>query len=98
MTAWLLSLALAAVVYAAIGPDAMAPPVMWLLTLFPPRLGTGVAAALLVAPVIFFALGIYDRAVPHFGRPVGDDLHCLKCGYVLKGLREPRCPECGQAI
>ncbi len=25
-------------------------------------------------------------------------LHCLKCGYVLKGLSEPRCPECGERI
>ncbi len=25
-------------------------------------------------------------------------LHCLKCGYILKGLAEPRCPECGEAI
>jgi hypothetical protein len=25
-------------------------------------------------------------------------LHCLKCGYILKGLSEPRCPECGERI
>lgn len=27
-----------------------------------------------------------------------EHLRCLKCGYILKGLSEPRCPECGQAI
>ena len=32
-------------------------------------------------------------------RPPDDGhLHCLKCGYVLKGLSEPRCPECGERI
>ncbi len=25
-------------------------------------------------------------------------LHCLKCGYILKGLSQPRCPECGERI
>jgi hypothetical protein len=24
--------------------------------------------------------------------------HCGNCGYILKGLQEPRCPECGTAI
>ena len=23
---------------------------------------------------------------------------CGKCGYILKGLTEPRCPECGERI
>lgn len=27
-----------------------------------------------------------------------EHIRCLKCGYILKGLSEPRCPECGQAI
>jgi hypothetical protein len=33
-------------------------------------------------------------------RPAYTDgfLHCLKCGYILKGLSEPRCPECGERI
>lgn len=33
--------------------------------------------------------------------PRGHDdgmLHCPKCDYVLKGLSEPRCPECGERI
>ena len=25
-------------------------------------------------------------------------LRCLECGYILKGLSEPRCPECGRRI
>ncbi len=27
-----------------------------------------------------------------------EHLRCLKCGYILKGLSEPRCPECGKQI
>jgi hypothetical protein len=27
-----------------------------------------------------------------------EPLRCLKCGYILKGLSEPRCPECGERI
>lgn len=26
------------------------------------------------------------------------ELRCLKCNYHLKGLSEPRCPECGWQI
>lgn len=26
------------------------------------------------------------------------ETHCGGCGYVLHGLREPRCPECGSSI
>lgn len=27
-----------------------------------------------------------------------DYLKCLRCGHILKGLSEPRCPECGERI
>jgi hypothetical protein len=26
------------------------------------------------------------------------ETHCRKCGYILRGLSEPRCPECGERI
>lgn len=33
------------------------------------------------------------------GRPVSDrETRCRKCGYILRGLSEPRCPECGETI
>ena len=40
------------------------------------------------------------RLLLHFlGREVPDgEPHCRKCGYILRGLSEPRCPECGEAI
>ncbi len=32
------------------------------------------------------------------GAPADGMLHCLRCDYILKGLSEPRCPECGEPI
>ena len=26
------------------------------------------------------------------------ECHCRKCGYILKGLSEPKCSECGEVI
>ena len=31
-------------------------------------------------------------------RPVVEGPVCQKCGYCLRGLRDPRCPECGTAF
>ncbi len=25
-----------------------------------------------------------------------DETRCRKCGYILRGITEPRCPECGE--
>ena len=26
------------------------------------------------------------------------EIHCRKCGYILRGIPEPRCSECGERI
>ena len=31
-------------------------------------------------------------------RVADGELHCPACGYTLRGLSQPRCPECGRAI
>lgn len=46
---------------------------------------------------IAFALGMYDLIVRGFKTQVTETA-CRKCGYILRGLSEPRCPECGEAI
>jgi len=92
------TLSVMAVVFVLAGPGIVAYYVGRIMAALTPRLGMGLAATMLTAPFVFLALAVYDRMVPHFGRPVGDELHCVKCGYTLKGLREPRCPECGQSI
>ena len=28
----------------------------------------------------------------------GEDCRCRRCGYILHGISEPRCPECGERI
>ena len=30
--------------------------------------------------------------------PRRSETHCRKCDYILKGLSEPKCPECGEQI
>lgn len=32
------------------------------------------------------------------GRQPDRELHCRRCHHILRGLSEPRCPECGEAI
>ena len=44
------------------------------------------------------ALWAYSRLR---GRPVSPsppETHCRRCGYILRGISEPRCPECGERI
>src|SRR6476660_6981053 len=33
--------------------------------------------------------------VTHLTRLRSKDTACRKCGYILRGITEPRCPECG---
>jgi hypothetical protein len=37
-------------------------------------------------------------AVANSGRKYDSETRCRKCGYILRGLREPRCPECGEPV
>lgn len=49
----------------------------------------------------FVPLWLAIWAYHHIARrppPSDGHTHCGKCGYILNGLTEPRCPECGQAI
>jgi hypothetical protein len=64
-------------------------------------------AAYLHGPSLLCALAAWLGAVLAFAalgglglpRPVLDGrTRCGWCGYILSGLREPRCPECGRRI
>jgi len=45
---------------------------------------------------LFFQVCIHELR-PHFRKELGIET-CHKCGYLLTGLTEPRCPECGTAF
>jgi len=47
---------------------------------------------------IVAALGGLVMACIKHAEEDSEHLRCLKCGYILKGLSEPRCPECGKQI
>ncbi len=46
------------------------------------------------------AVAAYHRIGARWGeRPTADhESHCRVCGYILRGITEPRCPECGERI
>ena len=50
-----------------------------------------------MSPVI--CLLTYGLMTLRYGpkRPDGET-RCRKCGYILRGITEPRCPECGEKI
>jgi hypothetical protein len=63
------------------------------------RLGVGVAVAYFL-PVLLLAFGIYGLLTRRFGPKTfaDNETHCRKCGYILRGISEPRCSECGELI
>jgi len=46
------------------------------------------------------SLGMYGLLTRLYGPKMLTDgeTRCRKCHYILKGIREPRCPECGERI
>lgn len=57
---------------------------------------SGVSPISMLGPVMGLGAILFVAAVVYCVRVcVYKDGHCDKCGYSLKGLVEPRCPECG---
>jgi hypothetical protein len=54
---------------------------------------------LIGAPTLIAALGTYGLLTRWLsGSAVADgETHCRRCNHILRGLSEPRCPECGLA-
>lgn len=46
-------------------------------------------------PAALGTTAIYARLTEGFGKV---ETRCRKCAYILKGITEPRCPECGERI
>ncbi len=55
-----------------------------------------IASCLQLAAVIL-VYGLLTRRY-YASRPGGGETLCRRCGYILRGISEPRCPECGERI
>ena len=51
-------------------------------------------------PGLLFSFLIYGVLTRYLGsrRFIDPELRCRKCHYILKGITEPRCPECEERI
>lgn len=65
----------------------------------PVRTGVGVPIAWF-APITLLAFAVFGLLTRWFGRPgfSDDETRCRRCGYILRGITEPRCSECGERI
>ena len=53
----------------------------------------------IVVPCVFSLLAAVGWVLIAIGEGRGDgETRCRKCGYILRGLSEPRCPECGEPV
>jgi len=80
---------------------AIAPLAMLFAALFESQSGVGISVATLVFLIITgsMSVAIYARlTVLLVDRPKQLETRCRKCQYILKGITEPRCPECGERI
>ena len=56
-----------------------------------------IAGAMLIGFICCLATDAVLRRV-NWSRPIDPETRCRKCGYILRGITEPRCPECGEHI
>jgi hypothetical protein len=61
--------------------------------------GVGVLVAFFL-PVLLIAFAVYGLLTWRLGSraPTDGETRCRECGYILRGISEPRCPECGERI
>ncbi len=63
--------------------------------------GAAMAAMILfIIPPILFVVGAFTMLESHrsAARRGDDETRCRRCRHILRGLTEPRCPECGERI
>ena len=53
--------------------------------------------SILLTPLAAFAVVSYLTAGQQ-RFPTPKETRCRKCDYILRGITEPRCPECGERI
>jgi hypothetical protein len=64
----------------------------------PPLAYLVVIVALLSGQAV--GMAVYAGATREWPPPpvIDPETRCRKCGYILRGITEPRCPECGEQI
>jgi len=61
--------------------------------------GPVVGGICLFTPASLCGVGAYGLLTHRYGpKVINGETRCRKCGYILKGLSEPRCSECGERI
>lgn len=80
--------------------------IQWLMSQIQPPGGFGgrinmvagvVSLFLLPQILVMFVYGLLTRRY-YLARCADGETRCRKCGYILRGITEPRCPECGERI
>jgi hypothetical protein len=73
------------------------PAFVYLLVLMPT---SDLATALLLLPSVLTGIGVYAILTRYLGprAPTDSEPRCRICGHILRGIKEPRCPECGERI
>ncbi len=53
-----------------------------------------------LAGALLIAVAVYGTLTREYytNRLHVDETRCRKCGYILRGIKEPRCSECGERI
>jgi amino acid transporter len=74
----------------------MAAPVEKLLRPVMGGILSGLAAYIL--PPIVAALLVFACLIQDGSESTLLETRCRRCGYILRGITEPRCPECGEHI
>lgn len=67
--------------------------------IIPNALWRGSFVLLTVLPAALIGVCTFATLSKHYQKGHGDgESHCRRCGYILRGLSEPRCSECGEWI
>ncbi len=64
-------------------------------------IGTNMVAICLFfgLPIALASVLVYATLTKKYGESAFEcETRCRKCGYILRGISEPRCPECGERI